>query len=299
VSASKSTIRSDKRKTYILNELEVYEVSLVKSPANGRSFYLTKAADKELKMTDEKILAVLDTPAENESKLDAILKAEMSEDAVRAVRAAMRLLDAFKDEIPSDTLAGLAEAAGMDHRMEMQDEEKGYKMEKKAEQEPAELLKSADLPEDLRPALEQLWKSNEEQRERVAQLESVLKEERDAQLLAKETERVTKSFAHVPGLESDKLAAMLIELRKAAPEVAGSVEDILTSTERAMIAKDSGAFEEAGTTTTEPAAASAWGRIEAQASEIVKKGEADSQAQAIDHVLKTNPELYAAYLAEK
>jgi hypothetical protein len=288
-------------KTYILNDLEVYEVSLVKSPANGRSFYLTKATDKDSKMTDEKLLAVLDTPAENESKLDAILKEEMSEDAVRAVRAAMRLLDAFKDEIPSDTLAGLADAAGMDmheEEKEMNPDEKGYEMKK--EEAPADLLKSADLPDELRPALEQLWKSNEEQRERVAQLESVLKEERDAQLLASETERVTKSFAHVPGLESEKLALMLIDLRKAAPDVAGSVEEILTSTERAMIAKDSGAFEEAGkSTTNEPAAATAWGRIDAMASELVQKGEAESQAKAIDHVLTVNPELYAAYLAEK
>ena len=127
------SVRNSKRKTFLLQDLEVFEVSLVKKPANGRTFYMRKAADEEIKM-DEKILAVIDTPAENEAKLDAVLKEEMSEDAVRAVRAALRLLDAFKDEIPSDTLAGLADAAGMDHMMEekmlMGDEEKGYKMRK-------------------------------------------------------------------------------------------------------------------------------------------------------------------------
>ena len=288
--------RNSKRKTFLLHDLEVFEVSLVKKPANGRPFYLAKAADKGTEM-NEKILAVIDTPAENESKLDAILKEEMSEDAVRAVRAALRLLDAFKDEIPSDTLAGLADAAGMDHM----EEEKGYTMEKADEEpQPESLLKSADIPAELRPTIEALWKSNEEAAERVAQLESVLKAERDEQLLASETERVAKSFGHVPGLESDKLAAMLIELRKAAPESADSVEDVLSATERAMVAKETGAFEEAGQTVApEPAASTAWGRVEAMASELVTKGERDTQAQAIDDVLTRNPELYAAYLAEK
>lgn len=298
------SVKNSKRKTFLLQDLEVFEVSLVKKPANGRTFYMRKAADEEIKM-DEKILAVIDTPAENEAKLDAVLKEEMSEDAVRAVRAALRLLDAFKDEIPSDTLAGLADAAGMDHMMEekmlMGDEEKGYKMRKGDEAtEPEALLKSADIPAELRPTIEALWKSNEESAKRVEQLEAVLKAERDEQLLASETERVEKSFSHVPGLESGKLAAMLIELRKSAPTSADGVEEVLAATEAAMVAKESGAFEEAGqSVATEPTESTAWGRVKAMASELVTKGEHDTQAQAIDDVLTRNPELYAAYLAEK
>ena len=162
------------------------------------------------------------------------------------------------------------------------------------------MLKSADIPAELRPTIEALWKSNEEAAKRVEQLESVLKAERDEQLLTSETERVAKSFAHVPGLESDKLAAMLIKLRKAAPESADNVEEVLAATEAAMVAKESGAFEEAGQTVqSEPSESTAWGRVKAMATELVTKGEHDTQAQAIDTVLTRNPELYAAYLAEK
>ena len=58
------------RKRFNLTDLEVFEVSLVTKPANGRPFYLTKSeTDEGTKMSDDKILAVLETPAENEQKL--------------------------------------------------------------------------------------------------------------------------------------------------------------------------------------------------------------------------------------
>ena len=188
--------RADRRKTYILSDLDVFEVSLVSKPANGRSFYMTKNADDKESTMDEKMLAILETPAANEATFEAVIqKEEMSEDAVRAVRAALRLLDAFRDEIPSDTLNGLADAAGMDRFEEENNPEKGYgmNMKKDAEPETAEVIKSADIPEELRPALEAIWKSNEEYAARVSELENVLKSERDERLVKSETERVLKS----------------------------------------------------------------------------------------------------------
>jgi hypothetical protein len=302
--------------TYLLRDLDVFEVSLVRKPANGRPFYLTKAADKDAKPMDEKILAVLEQPAENEAKLEAVLKEEMSEDAVRAVRAALRLLDAFKDEIPSDTLAGLADAAGMDAMMERKmdhgdmdkgehmdkgkDMDKGYgRMYKEDQATPEDVLKSADIPEDLRPTLEALWKSNEEHAKRVSELENVLKSERDERLHKAETERVSKSFGHVPGVDASKVASLLIGIRKSAPEDADAIEDLLAASERAMVAKESGAFEETGSSSTEATSGSAWGRIEGMAKELVTKGDEPNRAKAIDTVLTQNPELYAEYLSDK
>tara|TARA_R100001443_G_scaffold77829_2_gene85032 strand:- start:2822 stop:3625 length:804 start_codon:yes stop_codon:yes gene_type:complete len=266
---------------------------------------MTKSADKESSMDtmNEKILAVLETPAANEAALDEmILKEELSEDAVRAVRAALRLLDAFRDEIPSDTLNGLADAAGMD-RMEEEtnpekgdedDMDKGYKMRKEDD-----VLKSADLPEELKPHLEQLWKSNEEYAARVSELENVLKTERDERLMKSETERISKSFGHVPGADAASVASLLIEVRKSNPDHATAIEDLLAATEQAMVAKSDGAFEETGTSTTEVTTGSAWGRIEGLATELVQKGEAANRAKAIDQVLIQNPELYAEYLSDK
>ena len=297
--------RTVSRKNRLL-DLEVFEVSLVKKPANGRSFYLTKQdADKDQKMNDEQLLALLENPSEIDEKLNALIeKAELSEGAVRAIRSAMRLLDAFKDEIPSDTLAGLAEAAGMDARME---EEKGYRRMKEDEEEKeataeksAEaLLKSEDLPESVKETLQALWKSHNEASERVGQLESVLKAERDKRLLDLETERVSKEFGHVPGVENGSLASALIELRKNAPEQVDLLEGILKSTEAALVAKDNGAFEETGTTVAKSAPENAWGEIQQRAEVLVTKGDQPNRAKAIDQVLRDNPELYATYISEK
>jgi hypothetical protein len=291
--------KSDTR--FLLHDLDVVEVSLVKKPANGRSFYLQKNADKGTStMVDEKILAVLETPAANEDKWnESIQKEELSEDAVRAVRAALRLLDAFRDEIPSGTLNGLADAAGMDRFEEETNPEKDYEDKAEKADDPVEALKGADIPEEVRPALEQLWKSSEESAARVSELESILKAERDTRLHQEEVQRVTKEFSHVPGTDADNIASMLINLRKSAPDSASNVEELLRATERAMVAKDNGAFEEAGVTTAVVTSDSAWGKIEAIAKSMVQKGEVDNHAKAVDHVLTKNPDLYAAYLAEK
>lgn len=295
--------RADRRRTYILSDLDVFEVSLVNKPANGRSFYMTKNADEKESTMDEKLLAILETPAANEAAFDAVIqKEELSEDAVRAVRAALRLLDAFRDEIPSDTLNGLADAAGMDRfeeetnpEKEDDDMDKGYGKMRKED----DILKSADLPEELKPHLEQLWKSNEEYAARVSDLENVLKAERDERLTKAETERVSKSFGHVPGADAGKVADLLIAVRKGNPEHADAIEELLSATEKAMVAKNDGAFEETGVSNTEVTSGSAWGRIEGKADDLVQKGDFANRAKAIDKVLTDNPDLYAEYLSEK
>ena len=300
--SGKKSKRMDHRKTFLLSDLDVFEVSLVNKPANGRAFYMTKSADKESAM-DEKILAIIETPASNEAAFDAIIqKEEMSEDAVRAVRAALRLLDAFKDEIPSDTLNGLADAAGMDRHEEEVDPEKGYASLGQGDEQDnksADALKSEELPEEIRPAIEALWKSNDEYASRVSELEIILKTERDERLTKAETERISKSYGHVPGADAAKVADLLIDIRKATPDPAVAIEELLAATEQAMVAKSEGAFEETGVSTTEVISGSAWGRIEGKANELVSKGAAPNRAKAIDKVLTDHPELYAEYLSDK
>ena len=260
-------------------------------------------------MTDEKILAVLETPAENESALEEMIsKQEMSEDAVRAVRAALRLLDAFKDEVPSDTLRGLAAAAGMDMHMEeeremmdeekmMEEEEKGMMYQQKSD-DPAALLKSADLPAEMRPVIEALAKSHAEASERVGELERVLKAERDQRLLKIETDRVAKSYSHVPGVEAEALAATMIQLRKGNSQALESFEKILAATETALVAKAAGAFEETGTNSVPAGSSSIHGRLEEESKALVQKGDFSTMEQAYDHLIQHKPELYASFLEE-
>jgi len=65
-------------------------------------------------MYDETLLdRVLSTDLEDEAEIDRILKAQrLSEKAASAVKGALRLLNAFKDELPPDIINTLASLAG-------------------------------------------------------------------------------------------------------------------------------------------------------------------------------------------
>lgn len=234
---------------------------------------------------NEKILALVEEPieAETEGSFDAVLK-DMSEDGAAAVRAALRLLSGFAEEVPADAMRMLMDAIGMEEEDKaMHEEEKAMdESEKMDDAEKAEdkeagydnLMKSAEIPEALRDQLAQLWKSNEEAVAKAAELESVLKAERDAKHLADETERVSKSFGHVPGIEAGDLATLLINVRKGDEQAADTIESVLAAAETALVAKESGALDEAGTTVpVEPGPATGYGKLEAIAKGMVERGE--------------------------
>ena len=98
-----------------LRDLQVEEVSLVPRGANRKRFVLLKSASAlggNSVMYDETLLdRVLSTDLENEAEIEQVLKAQgLSEKATNAVKGALRLLNAYRDELPGDilnTLAGL------------------------------------------------------------------------------------------------------------------------------------------------------------------------------------------------
>jgi len=65
-------------------------------------------------MYDESVVdRILNTDLENEGEIEQVLKAQgVSERAAHAIKAALRLLNAFKDELPNDILNTLASLAG-------------------------------------------------------------------------------------------------------------------------------------------------------------------------------------------
>jgi hypothetical protein len=171
----------------------------------------------------------------------------------------------------------------------MEDKEAGYD----------NLMKSADIPDVLKEQLEQLWKSNAEAIAKAAELEEVLKAERDAKHLAEETERVSKSFGHVPGIEAGDLATLLIEVRKGNEQAADKIESVLDAAEKALVAKESGALEETGTTVpTEPGPATSYGKLEAIAKGMVERGEQPNFYTAFAAVMDS-PEGKALYQNSK
>jgi hypothetical protein len=95
-----------------LHDLKVEEVSLVPKGANRKRFLILKALGGDA-MSDDMLSRILDTHVENEWHIDEVLKAQgLSEKATNAVKGALRLLNAFRDELPNDILNTLASLAG-------------------------------------------------------------------------------------------------------------------------------------------------------------------------------------------
>jgi hypothetical protein len=96
-----------------LRDLEIAEVSLVRRGANRKKFLILKALGGD-PMNDDVLSRVLDADLdpEDEERINGVLKAQgLSDKAANAVKAALRILNAFKDELPHDVLnilAGLA-----------------------------------------------------------------------------------------------------------------------------------------------------------------------------------------------
>jgi len=97
-----------------LRDLKVEEVSLVPKGANRKRFLLLKSALGGDCMYDESVVdRILNTDLENEDEIEQILKAQgLSEKAANAVKGALRLLNAYRDELPGDILNTLASLAG-------------------------------------------------------------------------------------------------------------------------------------------------------------------------------------------
>jgi hypothetical protein len=98
-----------------LHDLKVEEVSLVPRGANRKRFLLLKSAlGGDSAMYDETLLdRVLSTDLENESEIEETLKAQgLSDKARNAVKGALRLLNAYRDELPPDIINTLASLAG-------------------------------------------------------------------------------------------------------------------------------------------------------------------------------------------
>jgi hypothetical protein len=107
-----------RQKRFLANELrdlKVEEVSLVRRGANRKRFLLLKSAlGGDSAMYDETLLdRVLSTDLENEDEIEQVLKAKgLSEKATNAVKGALRLLNAYKDELPPDIINTLASLVG-------------------------------------------------------------------------------------------------------------------------------------------------------------------------------------------
>lgn len=276
-----------------LRDLDVAEVSLVPKGANRKKFLLLKEEEVSNMPDMQEILrAVLETELDNEVAVEEVLKtASLSEQAASAIKGALRLLEAYKDELPKDIMQTLAGLVGYGYPAPTQKTEK--------EDDKMNPIIKADgsidfeaVPEEVRPAIEMLWKENQEAVKKAAELEKILKEEHDRQATREYIAKASE-FKGLP-VKPEEFGPVLKSLAEAAPEAYAKLDGVLKAADEAAI--QARFLEELGA--SGPSPSSAMGKIDAMADAIIEKDSNMTHEQAVDKVLAKHPELYTEYQAE-
>ncbi|MBW2672592.1 MAG: hypothetical protein JRD89_04135 [Deltaproteobacteria bacterium] len=285
-----------------LKDLDAVEVSLVPRGANRKKFLIFKEDDTAM---EEILKAVLETELEDEQKVEEVLKAaKLSGKAQNAVKGALRLLNAYKDELPKDimkTLAGLAGygyPAPTEKQKDKKDEDEEDKKKKYGYPAPTKKEDGSydfsGIPEEVRPAVEALWKEQQEAVKKAEELEKILKEERDKQLRKEFIQKAADEFANLP-TKPEEFGLVLKGLAEKAPEEYTKLEGVLKAANEAI---EKGAlYAEIGRGGT-PAGDSAVAKVEAMAAGLVQKDANLSRMDALAKVLAENPQLYEQYRKE-
>ena len=268
-----------------LKELETHEVSIVDRPANRRTFLVlkneTSTGDKDM---EDKILSLLDTPFENEEQyLETLKKNEMSDDAIQAIAAAMRLLKPHQETLSGEGMNVVKELLGIEEEEKTSDDNEGTTDTE---------LDINEVPEDVRNQVESLFKSQSEAIQKAEELEKEINVMKAEKLRKQFITKAESDFGSVPGTTAVDLGELLQELTVVAPEATAKIESILESVNKAM--ETSEVLEEAGQAVKEETG-TAWDKVEARAAEL-RKGDPDlSVYQARAKVLENNAELFQAY----
>jgi len=306
----------------LLTDVKTAKVSLVKRGANKRQFAIFKSESEMDPEMQELFEAVLTVEAEGEGKLEAIAKqAKLSEKAQNAVKGALRLLNAYKDEAGVGSVAGeLAKLVGYVAPKKQRDKKKEEEEEKKktAKQRDKDkekykypMQKALDaLPDEMREQLEPVFKAQAEAYdEEVAKAEEraqeadkrteavakTLKEERDERQLQEWIAKADTDLSHYPGANSEELGAMLKQLGDTNPELAEKQFASMKAASDAI--KESALLKEAG---SNPApAGSAYQKIRELTKAKIQKSEGKmTEEQAEVEIMKEHPALYEEYLKE-
>lgn len=279
-----------------LTDLEVLEVSLVAKPANRRRFLLFKSEEGESMKDIEKA-----EPSGERVFDDPIQAAELSAKATQAVKAALKILNEYRDELPDDVLAHLADLAGYGKAPTEGKAVRPYGYRygympygyregyRKSENESEDTLKFdlSVVPEDLRPKMEALIKEREDAIRRASQLEEEKK-------LEGFISKAKTDYTHLSATP-EEIGRLLKDISESLPsDATGFVERLLKSADKALEA----ALEPVGATAPDLGASGSWERIEKAAEGLMAEA-GITRSAAIRKVLEARPELYREYLSEK
>ena len=259
----------------------------------------------------EVIAAVLETEVDGE---EAIAKG-LSDKGASAAKGALRLLNAFKDEMPKDILSKLASLAGVKSEEKEPVEKADYLfpevgnedvVNKWVDEMPDELkLKIAPVEKseegegegtEMTDEMKAIQKAHDEQ---IAVLQKQLNDETAKREIAEWVSKAEKELSHYPGKSAVELGTMLKTLNDTNPEMAESLFADMKSASEAL--KNSEILKSAGAGKTGDQGNSAWDKIQKMAEGLVKKSEAGmTKAQAIAAVLDTDEgkKLYDQYAEE-
>lgn len=290
----------------VLTDLDVAEVSLVKKPANKRAFLLFKQLDEggEERVPDlkEKLIELFtsEAPLELEEKLELIEGQEgLTEELREIVKEVVKVLRAYKADLPEDILEVIAELAELKLPERIVDQKPRAEEEEKIEIMAGfpRPIKKADgsydlsgVPKEQRAIVEALWK----QAERADQLAKELREEKELRI-RKEFEERAKQFDNLP-ISAEELGRILQAFHEKAKEEYDKIERLLRAVNEAL--GQSEILKELGSSYN-GTSGGAWTKIEKLAQGLIQKDANLTKEKAISIVLEANPQLYAEYLAEQ
>jgi hypothetical protein len=267
------------------------EVSVVPMGANNKRFCLRKSEEQ----MNAVIKACLDNPMDNEAAIDERLAKEgVEEKAGEAIKSALRILDAFKDELREEDLSLLAELAGAPAAAPAEEEPAPLApFEAKEEAtEKAAVAKSENrmtLAPEVKAQLETLAKARDAQKAQIEALEKQLKEREDAEKTRACIEKAAKEFPHLG--PATKLGPVLKRLEEAGlyAEVENVLKGANARTDTSAIFKEFGSPHTYGKTEGDDPAA----RLNKAAADIASAKQIPIW-KAHQEACAANPDLYEA-----
>jgi len=247
---------------------------------------------------NEILEAVLKTEVDEESQLSEwIAKAKVSEKGIAALKSALRILSAYKDELPKDALDKLAAAAGypapLKAKGKKEDEEGG--MDKKVKKEEA-------VSSEISPETQAIFKAQEVEinalKERNAEIQKALHEEKTRRELETWIAKAKEELAYYPGKSSQELGEQLQKMHAVDPALAANQFEMMKLASNAL--KESAILKERGSMGSGSLTGSAWEQITKLADGLIEKS-ADlkiTKEKAVAKVLELRPDLYQSYLEE-
>lgn len=297
-----------------LYDVKTTKVSLVDRGANlKRRFPITKSELKNMKTWEEILEAVLKTEVEQEKDFVSFLKKQesLSEKGANAVKAALRLLSSFKNEIPPGVFAQMNKLTGIEQPgEEKQEDEKDPKKKKqedenekdpqkpwekdKAKKSLENVMKREDLSEEVRKQLDDQAAELKIAKEKIEKDGQRLEEMYDEKQLSDWETKISKEAAFYPGDSNANLAKEIFEIEKVNPELAKKHFERMKVT--SDVVKKSEGLKNVGLSFGESVEKTAEEELQKIADGMVEKGLTPSDAFV--KAMEQNPELYAKYLIE-